>query len=105
MSNCLKRLAELLNSETLRNGVRLGILIALRVLNEATFTELVEALMMPKSTVHSHIRALEEEGFVEVKRVLTMAGPRTMVRITDKGRRIIDEYLRIVGRVERGEDC
>jgi len=43
-----------------------------------------------------HIQVLEEEGFVVSQKKFTINGVRTFIKITDKGKEVVKEYLRLL---------
>ncbi|MGC8543753.1 MAG: winged helix-turn-helix domain-containing protein [Vulcanisaeta sp.] len=95
--NNIDELIKLLKDRALSNGVRLGILIALYYVDSyLTFTDLQRDLEIPKSSLHQHLRILEEEGLIEFKKTITSLGIRTVVRITDKGKVIVRRYLDLI---------
>ncbi|MBB5254318.1 winged helix-turn-helix domain-containing protein [Sulfurisphaera ohwakuensis] len=101
--NDLKGLMELLNSKAFSNSARLGIMIALYYEKKMSFTELLNFSGLPKSSLLFHLQILEDEGLIKINKVFTIAGIRTEIHITDKGREIIRKYLKYVKNLREEE--
>lgn len=91
---------DLLSNRAISNPIRLGILISLFTMDHMNFSELTDYLNQHKSSVFNNLQVLEDEGLITVKKVPTLRGPRTLVRITDKGRDIVKEYIRLAKRIK-----
>lgn len=100
----LKELMDMLNSKAFSNSARLGIMIALYYERKMTFMELVNFSSLPKSSLLFHLQVLEEEGYVKVSKVFTIAGIRTEVMITDKGIDVMKKYLKYVKDLKEREE-
>ena len=92
----IKDLIQFLNNRALNNSVRLAILLALYTFTEMTFSELLEYSRLQKSSLSMHIQVLEEEGFVVSQKKFTINGVRTFIKITDKGKEVVKEYLKLL---------
>ncbi|EZQ11385.1 ArsR family transcriptional regulator [Candidatus Acidianus copahuensis] len=101
MSEDVKKLMEFLNNKVLSNSVRLGILIGLYVFEKMTFSEIAEYTGQSKGSISLHIQVLEEAGLIVVKKVPTVAGPRTIIKITDKGRETVKMYFELIKKVNK----
>ncbi len=73
--------------------LRLGVLSALAVNATLTFTELREMLESTDGNLSVHARKLEETGYVSCKKQFKGRTPRTIYRLTAKGRRALTRYL------------
>ena len=73
--------------------LRLGILSALAVNPSLSFTELKELLESTDGNVSVHARKLEDAGYVSCKKQFKGRTPRTVYRLTAKGRRALTRYL------------
>jgi len=73
--------------------LRLGILSALAVNPSLSFTELKEMLDSTDGNVSVHARKLEDAGYVSCKKHFKGRTPRTVFRLTAKGRRALTRYL------------
>jgi len=91
----IKELIQFLNNRALNNSVRLAILLTLYAFTEMTFSELLEYFRLQKSSLVMHIQVLEG-GLVITQKKFTINGARTFVRITDKGKEVVKEYLRLL---------
>lgn len=66
--------------------VRLGILSILVVNDSVTFNEMKQYLELSDGNLASHAVALENKGYIEVKKVFVGKKPETSYKITDFGR-------------------
>lgn len=73
--------------------LRLGILSALAVNETLSHTELRELLEATDGNVSVHARKLEEAGYVSCKKQFQGRTPRTVYRLTAKGRKALTRYL------------
>ncbi len=73
--------------------VRLGILGLLAQAEELAFGELKAALEVSDGNLASHLRILEREGIVAVRKTFVGRRPRTYYRLTPEGRRRFLQYL------------
>ncbi len=73
--------------------VRLGIVSALAVEECLTFKELKERLDTSDGNLSVHARRLEEAGYVEISKSFEGRIPRTEYRLTDTGRKALQQYL------------
>ena len=82
----------------LMNPKRFLIATLLYVMGPRTMADLVKALGLTWGDLDSNIRRLRDRGFVELKKVLTLRGPRTVVKLTERG---VEEYERLVEALRR----
>ncbi len=73
--------------------VRLGIVSALAVEESLTFNELKERLETSDGNLSVHARRLEEAGYIEIRKSFHGRIPRTEYRLTETGRRALQQYL------------
>jgi DNA-binding MarR family transcriptional regulator len=73
--------------------VRLGIMSMLLVNDWVDFTTLKETLDITDGNLASHIKALESERYVEVKKQFLNRKPNTSYRATLDGRKAFEEHL------------
>jgi len=74
---------------------RLRIMAALATLGAGesiTFTRLQEVLAMTAGNLSTHLRKLEEAGYVEVEKTFRGRTPATYVSLTKVGRRAFEDY-------------
>jgi len=71
-----------------------AILAALIAFRRTTFTELMLAVGVPKSSLNMSLNILKENGLVTVRRgFVGIGGPRTIVEITPAGEKAIRNHL------------
>jgi len=96
-----RRLLDLLRRYGLLSGTKLGILLALyHIEGYVTFSDLQRALDMPKSSLHKFLEEMKETGLLEYRRAITDLGVRAVVRITEKGRGVVKEYVESINKVK-----
>ena len=84
-----------LNPE-LANPSRFLIMTYLYLFGPKTVSDIAKALGLTYGSLDSNLRRLQEKGYVEIKKVLTLRGPRTLVKLTEKG---VKEYRELVRRL------
>ena len=93
----LDNLVVLSASGPLSSSARVAILAALLAIRRTTFTELMLAVNLPKSSLNLSLEILKENRFVAVRRgFLPVGGPRTIVEITPEGEKAIRDYLTLL---------
>jgi DNA-binding transcriptional ArsR family regulator len=86
----------------LTERVRLGIMALLAAEKEpVSFKELEHRLGLTKGNLSSHLRKLEEAGFIEVTKDFVDRKPLTTLRCSDEGRRAVKLYLETIERMLR----
>lgn len=73
--------------------VRLGIMSVLIVDEWVDFTSLKETLDLTDGRLASHIKALEKEGYIEVRKRFVARKPNTAYRATPAGRQAFQRHL------------
>jgi DNA-binding MarR family transcriptional regulator len=73
--------------------VRLGIMSALAVREELTFTELKAQFDVSDGNLSAHARKLEEAGYLSCTKTFAGRRPKTTYRLTAKGRTALNNYL------------
>lgn len=76
--------------------IRLGIMSSLAVNDTLDFTALKELLEVTDGNLASHIKSLEKEGFIGVKKSFIDNKPNTKYFMTSKGRKAFNEHLQIL---------
>lgn len=79
--------------------VRLGIMAALAVNDSLDFTSLKEWLEVTDGNLATHIKKLEEEGFVEVEKSFIDNKPNTRYSMTKKGRKAFEDHLAVLEQI------
>jgi len=73
--------------------VRLGIMSMLMVNESMDFSSLKELLQLSDGNLASHLRALEEVGYLLVTKQFVGRKPNTSYQVTEKGRKAFQEHL------------
>ncbi|MFQ6083001.1 MAG: winged helix-turn-helix domain-containing protein [Candidatus Aminicenantia bacterium] len=73
--------------------VRLGIMSILMVHNEAEFTYLKEMLELTSGNLNAHLKVLEDNGYIRVKKEFVGRKPRTTYQLTSKGKKMFKKYV------------
>jgi DNA-binding MarR family transcriptional regulator len=71
---------------------RLGIMALLYVVESADFLYVQRQTGLTRGNLSSHMSRLEEAGYVEVKKEFVDKIPRTLLRLTEKGREAFQSY-------------
>lgn len=75
------------------NRIRLGIMSVLMVNDWVDFNTMKETLNVTDGNLASHMKALEGEKYVEVKKQFIDKKPNTTYRATIDGRKAFEEHL------------
>jgi DNA-binding MarR family transcriptional regulator len=73
--------------------VRLGIMSALAVNDQLTFTDLKSLFDVSDGNLSAHARKLEDAGFVTCSKSFEGRRPKTEYRLTAAGRKALHRYL------------
>lgn len=76
--------------------IRLGIMSSLAVNDILDFMALKEFLEVTDGNLASHIKSLEKEGLIGVKKSFIDNKPNTKYFMTSKGRKAFNEHLQIL---------
>ncbi|HLU90771.1 MAG TPA: transcriptional regulator [Cyclobacteriaceae bacterium] len=74
--------------------IRLGIMSALAVNEDYDFNSLKELLDLTDGNLASHLKALEKEAFIGVKKTFVGRKPNTRYFITKTGKKAFEEHLK-----------
>ena len=87
--------------------VRLGVLTALQTSGPFDFTTLKKRLAVHDGVIGTHLRKLEDVGYITCKKAFVGRRPKSTYRITPAGRNALSNYLeamqRIIDAVEAGQ--
>lgn len=97
MAEDLRTIANL--DRTIHEPARLMIMIILYSLEEADFVFLQHATGLTKGNLGAHLSRLEEARYLEVEKTFQGKVPRTLYRMTDKGRDAFRLYRRQLQRI------
>ena len=73
--------------------IRLGIMSALAVNDMLDFTSLKEYLDVTDGNLASHLKALEKEEFIGVKKSFVKRKPNTKYSMTKGGKKAFEEHI------------
>lgn len=79
--------------------LRLGVMSMLMVNEWVDFTSLRDNLEATDGNLASHLRALEKEGFIELKKQFIGRRPNTSYRATEKGRSAFLDHLNYLEKI------
>ncbi|MCE3281719.1 MAG: transcriptional regulator [Chitinophagaceae bacterium] len=88
MKNIIEHLNKLFDSR-----LRLGIMSALMVNEEVNFNELKELMQATDGNLASHIKALEEVGFIKVQKGFVGRKTNTTYSVTKSGEKAFKAHL------------
>ena len=74
--------------------IRLGIMSALAVNDKLDFNSLKEYLDLTDGNLATHIKALEKEKFIDMKKSFVDKKPNTKYFITKVGKKAFDDHLK-----------
>ncbi|HEV2454779.1 MAG TPA: transcriptional regulator [Verrucomicrobiae bacterium] len=80
---------------------RLALMSMLAATAELSFTEMRDALGMTDGNLTSHIRALQQEGYVSVAKSYQNRRPLTTCSLTPAGRKAFAEYIDLLEKIVR----
>jgi DNA-binding MarR family transcriptional regulator len=80
---------------------RLAIMSALAATPELSFTELREALGMTDGNLTTHIKTLQQEGYVAVAKSFQNRRPLTTCSLTKAGREAFAGYIDLLEKIVR----
>ena len=80
---------------------RLAIMSMLAASPELSFTELRDALVMTDGNLTTHIRALQQEGYISVAKSYQNNRPLTTCSLTAAGRKAFAEYIGLLEKIVR----
>lgn len=82
--------------------IRLGIMSVLAVNDMLDFNALKEYLDITDGNLASHIKALEKEKFIDVKKSFVGKKPNTKYFMTKKGRKAFEDHLKALEKLIKG---
>ena len=81
--------------------VRMGLMSMLAASPELSFTELREGLQLTDGNLTTHIRTLQEAGYVAVTKAYRDNRPLTTCALTPAGRKAFAEHLALLAEIVR----
>ena len=88
--NALQPIADL--DRVVHSPPRLMILAYLAAVDSADFIFLMNQVELTRGNLSSHLKTLEEAGYIDVQKEFVEKVPRTLIRLTDNGREAIQIY-------------
>ena len=79
--------------------VRLGIMSLLVVSESVDFNTMKEMLDVTDGNLASHLKALEKEGIVEVRKQFVGRKPNTSYVVTPLGKKLFQEHINALERI------
>jgi len=89
-------------NKAFESKARLGIMSVLMVNETLSFNALKELLNMTDGNLATHLRALEEQGYVLVKKQFIGRKPSTTYTATDAGKQAFTDHLNALEDFIRG---
>ena len=83
--------------------IRLGIMSALAVNDMLDFISLKEYLDLTDGNLASHLKALEKEAFIGVKKSFIGKKPNTKYFITKEGKKAFDDHLKALEKLIKSQ--
>ena len=93
----LQPLAEI--DRIIHEPARLLILAYLSVVESADFLFLMNQTHLTRGNLSAHLSKLETAGYVDIKKEFVEKIPRTLLRLTEKGKKAFQEYRRSMKQV------
>lgn len=89
-------------NKAFESRIRLGIMSALAVNDMLDFNSLKEYLDVTDGNLASHIKALEKEAFIDVKKSFIGRKPNTTYFMTKSGKKAFDDHLKALEKLIKG---
>ncbi|NUN70471.1 MAG: transcriptional regulator [Bacteroidetes bacterium] len=83
--------------------IRLGIMSALAVNEALDFNALKEFLEVTDGNLATHLRALEKEGFIAVRKSFIGRIPNTQYAVTKEGNKAFQAHLKMLERIIKAQ--
>ncbi|MCH5689123.1 transcriptional regulator [Niabella sp. W65] len=94
-------LLEHLNKD-FESRVRLGIMSVLVVNDWIDFQEMKDHLQVTDGNLASHINALEQKKYIEVKKEFVGKKPKTSYKVTSVGKEAFEKHINALEKLLRG---
>ena len=89
----MKKILSILEATKLDNRVRLGIMSILVVNDWVEFKLLKEMLELSDGNLASHLKVLEKEEYIEIKKQFVGRKPQTTYKVTPSGQKAFEDHL------------
>jgi DNA-binding MarR family transcriptional regulator len=87
--------------DVIHSRIRLATMAILAAVDDAEFTFLRERVQATDGNLGTHLKKLEDAGYVEVEKTFVDRKPTSRYRLTSKGRRAFKEYVTRIDRLLR----
>jgi DNA-binding MarR family transcriptional regulator len=87
--------------DVIHGRIRLGVVAYLSGVDTASFGELREAVGATDGNLSTHLRKLEEAGYIEVEKSFAGRKPQTRVSLSHRGRQAWNNWLDRIERLTR----
>lgn len=82
--------------------IRLGVMSALLVNDALDFTTMRDFLDVTDGNLATHLKALEKEGFIAVKKSFVGRKPNTSYSVTEQGKMAFEDHLKALEQLIKG---
>ena len=89
-------------SKVFHQKARLGIMSILIAADEADFAYLKKRLDLTDGNLNTHLYALEREKYIRIQKKFVRKKPKTICRLTEKGRKAFSEYIDDLEKIIQG---
>jgi DNA-binding HxlR family transcriptional regulator len=89
----MKDILQNLNNKAFDNRIRLGIMSILMVNDWVDFNTFKEMLEVSDGNLASHMKVLEEEKYIEIRKQFVGKKPQTTYGATEGGRKAFNDHL------------
>lgn len=79
--------------DTLHSRIRLAVVAALVSVEEADFNFLKDMVKTTDGNLSTHLKKLEDAGYVSSRKRFVDRKPQTKYKITEKGKHALEEYV------------
>ena len=83
--------------------IRLGIMSVLAVNDKLDFNALKEYLDLTDGNLASHLKGLEKEGFIAIKKAFIERKPNTTYSMTKAGKKAFDDHLKALEKLIKAQ--
>lgn len=90
-------------NKAFESKARLGIMSVLLVNDAISFTGLKELLDLTDGNLATHLRTLEDAGYVAVQKEFIGRKPNTSYSVTPQGRKAFDDHLNVLEQLIRSK--
>jgi DNA-binding MarR family transcriptional regulator len=87
--------------DIIHSRIRLAAMAILAAVDDAEFTFLRERIQATDGNLGTHLKKLEDAGYVEVEKTFVDRKPVSRYRLTSRGRRAFREYVTRIDRLMR----